>query len=130
LLTNVLYVLTHPPFTEKLLKARLLGPNSPSAPFTFDIRGGGGFWGVEFDFSCPEGATLDFKGGAFAMLVQAHALKHGIVIMGMTGGANLQGTKGDVIMLAPAYNVTAEEVEKIVEMFGASVDAVLAAHRV
>lgn len=115
---------------EKLLNARLRGANSPSAPFTFDIRGGGGFWGIEFDFDCPEGATLDFQGQQFAMLVQAHALESGIVIMGMTGGANLQGTKGDVILLAPAYNVTAQEVEKIVEMFGDSVDAVLAAHRV
>ncbi|KAJ6513202.1 PLP-dependent transferase [Mycena sanguinolenta] len=117
-------------YLEKLLKARLQGPNSLSAPFTFDIRGGGGFWGIEFDFDCPEAATLDFKGEQFAMLVQAHALKNGIVIMGMTGGANLQGTKGDVILLAPAYNVTAQEVEKITEMFGESVDAVLEAHRI
>jgi adenosylmethionine-8-amino-7-oxononanoate aminotransferase len=108
----------------------LQGPNSPSAPFTFDIRGGGGFWGIEFDFDCPEGATLDFKGQQFAMLVQAQALTDGLIIMGMTGGANVQGTKGDVILLAPAYNVTAQEVEKIVEMFGASVDAMLEAYRV
>ncbi|KAJ7274348.1 pyridoxal phosphate-dependent transferase [Mycena haematopus] len=117
-------------YLEKLLQARLQGPNSLSAPFTFDIRGGGGFWGVEFDFDCPEAATLDFKGQHFAMLVQAHALENGLVIMGMTGGANLQGTKGDVILLAPAYNVTAQEVEKIAEMFGESVDAVLKAHRI
>ncbi|KAJ7509866.1 pyridoxal phosphate-dependent transferase [Mycena galericulata] len=116
-------------YLEKLLKARLQGPNAPSAPFTFDIRGGGGFWGIEFDFESPEGATLDFRGQQFAMLVQAHALESGLIIMGMTGGANLQGTKGDVILLAPAYNVSAEEVEKIAEMFGNSVDAVLAAHR-
>ncbi|KAJ7127194.1 pyridoxal phosphate-dependent transferase [Mycena epipterygia] len=117
-------------YLEKLLNARLRGANSPSAPFTFDIRGGGGFWGIEFDFDCPEGAAYDFQGNQFAMLVQAHALEIGVVIMGMTGGANLQGTKGDVILLAPAYNVTSQEVVKIVEMFGDSVDAVLAAHRV
>jgi adenosylmethionine-8-amino-7-oxononanoate aminotransferase len=73
---------------------------------------------------------VDFHGQQFAMLVQAHALAAGLVIMAMTGGANLQGTKGDVILMAPAYNVTAEEVEKIVEMFGNSVDAVLKAHQV
>ncbi|KAJ7091517.1 PLP-dependent transferase [Mycena belliarum] len=117
-------------YLEKLLKARLQGPNSASAPFTFDIRGGGGFWGVEFDFDCPECATLDFRGEQFAMLVQAHALANGLIVMGMTGGANLQGTKGDVIILAPAYNITPQEVEKIVQMFGDSVDAVLEAHRV
>ncbi|KAJ7158710.1 pyridoxal phosphate-dependent transferase [Mycena filopes] len=115
---------------KNCLKARLQGPNSPSAPFTFDIRGGGGFWGIEFDFDCPEAQSLDFKGQKFAMLVQAHALEHGLVIMGMVGGGNLQGTKGDVILLAPAYNITAELTEKIVEMFGNSVDAVLRAHGV
>ncbi|KAJ7030466.1 pyridoxal phosphate-dependent transferase [Mycena alexandri] len=117
-------------YLEKLLTARLQGPNSPSAPFTFDIRGGGGFWGIEFDFDCPEAASLDFKGQKFAMLVQAHALEHGLVIMAMTGIANLEGTKGDVILLAPAYNITAEQTEKIVEMFGNSVDAVLHAHNI
>jgi len=117
-------------YLEKLLKARLQGPNSPAAPFTFDIRGGGGFWGIEFDFDGPEAAGLDFRGGQFAMLLQAHALENGLVIMGMTGGASLQGNKGDVILLAPAYNVTAQEVEKIVQMFGDSVEAVLEAHRV
>ncbi|KAJ7267394.1 PLP-dependent transferase [Mycena rebaudengoi] len=117
-------------YFEKLLKARLQGPNAPSAPFTFDIRGGGLFWGIEFDFDCAEAAAVDFHGQQFAMLVQAHALAAGLVIMAMTGGANLQGTKGDVILMAPAYNVTAEEVEKIVEMFGNSVDAVLKAHQV
>ncbi|KAJ7773328.1 pyridoxal phosphate-dependent transferase [Mycena metata] len=117
-------------YLEKLLTARLQGPNSPSAPFTFDIRGGGGFWGVEFDFNCPEAASLDLKGQSFAMLVQAHALEHGLVIMAMTGTANVEGTKGDVILLAPAYNITAEQTEKIVEMFGNSVDAVLQAHSI
>ncbi|KAJ7019924.1 pyridoxal phosphate-dependent transferase [Mycena alexandri] len=117
-------------YLEKLLTARLQGPNSPSAPFTFDIRGGGGFWGIEFDFDCPEAASLDFKGQKFAMLVQAHALEHGLVIMAMTGIANLEGTEGDVILLAPAYNITAEQTEKIVEMFGNSVDAVLHAHNI
>ncbi|KAJ6531840.1 PLP-dependent transferase [Mycena capillaripes] len=116
-------------YLEKLLKERLQGPNSLAAPFTFDIRGGGGFWGIEFDFDCPEAATLDFKEQQFAMLVQAHAMDNGIVIMGMTGGANLQGTKGDVILLAPAYNITAQEIEQIVKVFGDSVDAVLEAHR-
>ncbi|KAJ7267372.1 pyridoxal phosphate-dependent transferase [Mycena rebaudengoi] len=117
-------------YLEKLLKARLQGPNAPSAPFTFDIRGGGLFWGIEFDFDCAQAAVLDFRGQQFAMLVQAHAQASGLVIMAITGGANLQGTKGDVILLAPAYNVTAEEVEKIVGMFGNSVDAVLKAHQV
>ncbi|KAJ7678854.1 PLP-dependent transferase [Mycena polygramma] len=114
-------------YLEKLLNARLRGLNSPAAPFTFDIRGGGGFWGIEFDFDNPEASMLDLKGQQFAMLLQEHAMTHGLVVMGMPGGAS---SNSDVILLAPAYNISAEEVEKIVEIFGDSVDAVLAAHHV
>ncbi|KAK7033165.1 RING-type domain-containing protein [Favolaschia claudopus] len=117
-------------YLKKLLKERLQGPNSPAAPFIFDIRGAGGFFGIEYDFDCPEAATFDLKGGHFAMLVQAHALEHGLIIMGFNGSANLEGTKGDVSIIAPAYNVTSAEVERIAEMFGNSVEAVLTKHRV
>ncbi|KAF7308332.1 RING-type domain-containing protein [Mycena chlorophos] len=117
-------------YLGKLLNERFLGPNSPSAPFTFDIRGAGGFWAVEFDFDAPEAKAYDLKGQPFAILVQQHAIDNGLVIMGMAGTASLDGKKGDVIILAPAYNVTREEIEKIVKMFGDSVEAVLEAHRV
>ncbi|KAF7297822.1 RING-type domain-containing protein [Mycena kentingensis (nom. inval.)] len=116
-------------YLEKLLHERLLSPNSPAKPFTFDIRGGGGFWGIEFDFECPEAEAYDFKGQQFAMLVQARGMETGIVLMGMTGIATLDGSRGDVIMLAPAYNVTREEVEAIVKLFGDAVESVLEAHR-
>jgi len=43
----------------------------------------------------------------------------------MVGGANLEGTKGDYIILAPAYNVTKEEIEKIVDIFVNSVEEIL-----
>ena len=65
------------------------------------------------------------KGRQFAMLVQARALKNGLIVMGMVGGANLEGTKGDHIILAPAYNVTKEEIEKIVDIFVKSVEEIL-----
>ena len=107
---------------EKLLQEGLTGPNSLAAPYVFDIRGGGGFWAVEFDFATR---NADFKGDAFAMLVQARAIDNGLIVMGMTGGANLQGTKGDHIIFAPAYNVTKEEIEKIVDLFVRSVDEIL-----
>ncbi|GLB41852.1 putative class-III pyridoxal-phosphate-dependent aminotransferase family protein [Lyophyllum shimeji] len=110
-------------YLESLLQKGLRGPNALAAPYTFDIRGGGGFWAVEFDFS--DAANLDFKGIAFAMRVQAHALEHSLVVMGMTGGSNLEGTKGDHIILAPAYTVTKEEIEKIAAMFVQSVEEVL-----
>ena len=107
----------------KLLQERLTGPNSLALPYTFDVRGGGGFWAVEFDFS--SGHMVYFKGQSFAMLVQARALQNGLIVMGMVGGANLEGTKGDHIIFAPAYNVTKEEIEKIVDIFVVSVEEIL-----
>jgi adenosylmethionine-8-amino-7-oxononanoate aminotransferase len=113
----------------KLLQERLTGPNSLALPYTFDVRGGGGFWGVEFDFTIDNnnnnGIIVDFKGESFAMLVQARALQNGLIVIGMVGGANLEGTKGDHIILAPAYNVTKEEIEKIVDIFVNSVEEIL-----
>ncbi|KZT07265.1 uncharacterized protein LAESUDRAFT_736512 [Laetiporus sulphureus 93-53] len=104
-------------YMGSLLRERLQSPNALAAPFTFDVRGRGGWWGIEFDFSCPEAAKLDFKGDHFATMVQARCMEKGLIIMGLTSGANLEGTAGDHCMLSPAYNVTREQVEKIVDLF-------------
>ncbi|TFK74978.1 hypothetical protein BDN72DRAFT_886090 [Pluteus cervinus] len=109
-------------YLESRLHERFLGPNARAAPFTFDIRGGGGFWAIEFDFDGPEAASLDFKGQQFAMLVQARALENSLIVMGMVGGANLQGTQGDHIILAPAYNITREQIDTIVDVLVKSVE--------
>ena len=68
-----------------------------------------------------------YEGKTFAMDVQARALENGLVIMGFTGGSNLEGTKGNHNMLSPAYNVTKQEVETIVDIFAKSVEEVLVA---
>ena len=112
-------------YLGSLLRSRLQSPNSLAAPFTFDVRGGGCLWAVEFDFTGPEASKVDLKGKAFAMVVQARCLEKGLIMMGMTGGANLEGTKGDHCIFAPAYNVTKEEVEKIVDIFVDTVEEVL-----
>jgi E3 ubiquitin-protein ligase TRIP12 len=106
-----------------LLQEGLRGPNAPAAPFTFDIRGGGGFWAVEFDFS--NASELNFDGKEFAMLVQYRAFENGVCVMGMTGGSNLEGTKGDHLILAPAFNVTKEQIEKIAAVVVQSVEEIL-----
>ncbi|KAF9221474.1 hypothetical protein BS17DRAFT_758087 [Gyrodon lividus] len=110
---------------EKLLRQGLLAEGAIAKPFTFDIRGRGAFWGIEFDFSGSEAVGLDFKGRTFAMLVQAHCLENGLIAMGMNGGGSLDGSKGDHLMLGPAYNATTEEIEKIVDIFVTSVEEVL-----
>jgi len=112
-------------YLSKLLRERLQSPNAPAAPFIFDIRGGGGFWGIEFDFTGPEAARIDLRGQQFAILVQARALEKGLIVMGLTGGANVDGTRGDHCIISPAYNVTKEQVETIVNIFVESVEGIL-----
>jgi len=111
--------------TGELLRLRLSGPNAKLAPYIHDIRGGGLFWGVEFSWETLEAGAIDLKGGSFAMLVQARTLKNGVVIMAFTGGANKEGSKGDHIILAPAYNVRREEIEMIVDILIQSVEEIL-----
>ncbi|KAK7020208.1 hypothetical protein VNI00_017821 [Paramarasmius palmivorus] len=117
-------------YLEKLLKERLQGDNSIAKPYTFDIRGGGLFWGIEFDTDGPEAAGVNMKGQPLAMVVQARALEKGLVIMGFAGGSNLEGTKGSHVVLAPAYNITKEEMEKIVDILVETIEEVLREHAV
>lgn len=110
---------------SRLLHEGLLCDQALAKPFCFDIRGRGAFWGIEFDFDTPEGAKVNFKGQTFAMLVQARCLENGLVAMGMNGGANVEGTKGDHLMLGPAYNATPDEIRQIATLFVRSVEEVL-----
>ena len=112
-------------FLAQLLRERLQSPGALAQPFVFDVRGGGSFWAVEFDLTGPEGKGLDLKGRQLAMVVQARCLEKGLIVMGMTGGANMKGTEGDLIIFAPAYNITGKEVERIVEIFVESLEEVL-----
>lgn len=131
-------------YLESLLRRRLGSPNALAAPFVFDIRGGGGFWGLEFDFTGPEAQRINFQGKQFGMLVQARCLENGLIIMGepaialyliglakmgtlegFHGGSNVEGTEGDHFLICPPYNVKKTEVEQVVEIFVTSVEAIL-----
>ena len=70
----------------------------------------------------------DFKGKQFALLVQERCFSNGLVIMAFGGCANLEGTKGDHCLLSPAYTVTTEELDKIVDLFVGSVEEILKEH--
>lgn len=114
-------------FGERLREA-MYAPNFAAKPFVFDVRGAGCFWAVEFDFDGSDAqAVFDFKGKRFASLIQAQCMKNDLVILAFSGGANLEGNKGDHTMFAPPYNIKDEEIEKIVELFTKSVEEVLAA---
>lgn len=112
-------------YLSSLLRERLLSPNSIAAPYVFDIRGSGCWWGVEFDFDGPECRKLDLRGQTFAVALQQRALNKGLVIMGMSGTASLDGTKGDAVLLSPAYNITREQVESIVDILVAATEELL-----
>uniref|UniRef100_A0A0W0F666 PLP-dependent transferase n=1 Tax=Moniliophthora roreri TaxID=221103 RepID=A0A0W0F666_MONRR len=117
-------------YLEQLLRTRLQGDNALAKPYVFNIRGGGLFWGIEFDTDTPEAAGVNMKGKPLAMDVQSRALEKGLVIMGFAGGSNLEGTKGSHAVLAPAYNVTKEEIEKIVNILVEAIEEVLKEHAV
>ncbi|KAI5117507.1 hypothetical protein M0805_003912 [Coniferiporia weirii] len=107
------------------LRECMLAPNAKALPFVFDVRGSGCFWAVEFDLTVPEAAACDLKGKRFGPLVQVQCLKNGIIIIGMSGGANLEGTLGEHAIFAPPYNITDGEIDKIIDVFARSVDEVL-----
>lgn len=86
------------------------------------------FWGIEFDFDSLEAKWYDFEGKQFALLVQERCFSNGLVVMAFGGCANLEGTKGDHCILSPAYTVTTEELDKIVDIFVRSVEETLAEH--
>ena len=69
-------------------------------------------------------ACLCFTFCSSARFIVTKCLEKGLVIMAFHGGANLEGTKGDHIMFSPAYNVTKEQIQKIVEIFIESAEEV------
>ena len=73
-------------------------------------------------------ARYDFEGKQFALLVQERCFSNGLIIMAFGGCANLEGTKGDHCLLSPAYTVTKEELDKIVDLFVRSVEEILEEH--
>ncbi|KAI0352149.1 PLP-dependent transferase [Trametes cingulata] len=127
LLQNVRDVVA--PTMSALLRERLLGPNALARPYVFDLRGGGAWWAVEFEFEEGEKeGRVDLgrlRGEPFALAVQARALENGLVVMGFNGGSSVDGKRGNHCMLSPAYNVTREQVETIVDVFVRSVEEVL-----
>jgi adenosylmethionine-8-amino-7-oxononanoate aminotransferase len=89
-----------------------------------DIRGRGLFWAVEL---VRDRATKDVFDPALRLneRVKQEAFRRGLACYPM--GGTIDGRRGDHVILAPPYIVTAEQVDMIVERFGAAVDAALAA---
>ncbi|KDQ65074.1 hypothetical protein JAAARDRAFT_28738 [Jaapia argillacea MUCL 33604] len=102
---------------ESILKGRLLNPSSPAKPFIFDIRGGGLFWAIEFEL--PKPIVQAFGRMSFGLMVQLIGFKKGLLVLGV---GRVDGVPGDHLLLAPAYNVTEEEVETIARLTVESIE--------
>ncbi|KAL4752431.1 hypothetical protein BDW72DRAFT_67802 [Aspergillus terricola var. indicus] len=79
-----------------------------------DIRGKGLFWGVEFvkDKATKEPFSPET---ALAFKIQETGMKPEFGISLYAGTGTVNGTRGDHIILAPAYNVRKEEIDIIVD---------------
>lgn len=81
--------------------------------FVGDIRGRGLFWGIEFvrDKQTKECFPPSYH---FGYNVQQHAFKLGLAIY--PGAATVDGVRGDHVLLAPPFNVSIEDLGKIVSI--------------
>ena len=84
-----------------------------------DIRGRGFFVGIELveDRETKEPFSPDH---ALVKKIMATGLENGIIVY-PTGG-NVDGVKGDQVIIAPPYNATREELDEIVDLFAVVVD--------
>ncbi|MFZ4405991.1 MAG: aspartate aminotransferase family protein [Paracraurococcus sp.] len=88
-----------------------------------DIRGRGLFWAVEFVTDRAAKQVFD-PAQKLNERVKREAFDRGLACYPM--GGTIDGRQGDHAILAPPYNVTAAQVDMIVDRFGAAVDAALA----
>jgi len=88
-----------------------------------DVRGRGFFIGVEFVADRTTNQPFD-PSLALHLRIRRQSLDHGLICYPM--GGNVDGTRGDTVILAPPYNATTDELEQIVERFTRSVAAALA----
>jgi adenosylmethionine-8-amino-7-oxononanoate aminotransferase len=88
-----------------------------------DIRGRGLFWAIEF---VTDRATKQIFDPALKLneRVKREAFDRGLACYPM--GGTIDGRLGDHAILAPPYIVTPDQVDMIVDRFGAAVDAALA----
>ena len=108
-------------FLSRRLKERLGGH-----PNVADIRGRGLFWGVEFVKDRATKEPFD-EGLLIAKRIHEAALSEPFNLMVYYGQGCAGGRKGDHVMLCPAYDVSGEEVEDMVERIGGAVEEVLGA---
>ncbi|KAF2209226.1 hypothetical protein CERZMDRAFT_114149 [Cercospora zeae-maydis SCOH1-5] len=103
------------------LFGRLLKERLGSHAAVGDIRGQGLFWGIEFVQCRTTKAPFDPDLGV-AMRVHELGMQKPFNISLYPGTGSVDGRRGDHILLAPAYNVTSDEIRHIVEIVTAIVE--------
>lgn len=102
-------------FQEKVAGLRRL-------PHVAAVRGRGLLAGVEFADDVRTGAPLP-RGLKFAETFTAQALAAGLVVWPNVGQAD--GTNGDLVMLAPPFIVSTQEIDEIVARFATALEQTL-----
>jgi adenosylmethionine-8-amino-7-oxononanoate aminotransferase len=90
-----------------------------------DIRGRGYFIGTELVANRESKAPFDASLKLF-MQIRQQALENGLICYPV--GGNVDGMNGDVVILAPPYNATDDELAEIVDKMATSVRQVLKRH--
>jgi adenosylmethionine-8-amino-7-oxononanoate aminotransferase len=80
-----------------------------------DIRGRGFFVGVELVRNRATKEPFD-AGLKLYLEVRRHALNHGLICY--PSGGNVDGVRGDTVILAPPYNATEDELAEVADKFG------------
>ncbi|PYH42874.1 PLP-dependent transferase [Aspergillus saccharolyticus JOP 1030-1] len=96
-------------YLGRLLKERVGGH-----PNVGDVRGRGLFWGIEF-VKDKETKTPFPAAEHIAQTVHLTGLQPEHCISLLPSSGNADGIEGDLVLVAPAYNITAAEVEVIVD---------------
>ncbi|KAF2163057.1 hypothetical protein M409DRAFT_68695 [Zasmidium cellare ATCC 36951] len=109
------------PVLGKALQKRLGGHANVG-----EVRGRGFMWGIELVQDKPSKTPFPAS-KKLAATIHATGLREEFGISLLPGGGVADGTNGDVVMLAPAYNITREDVELIVERTAKVVERALGA---
>ena len=88
-------------------------------PHVAAVRGRGLLAGVEFVEDARAWAPLP-RGLKFAETFTEQALRAGLVVWPNIG--HVDGTNGDLVMLAPPFTITAAEIDDIVTRFGVALE--------
>lgn len=95
---------------ENMLKARL-----GEHPNVGDIRGRGLFWGIEFVRDKSTKAPFH-PSEAVAMGIHEKGMEQAYSISIYPGTGTVDGKTGDHVLLAPAYNISEADIERIVDL--------------